>query len=65
MGRKERELRERKERLMQVEGMIEDVFYLEGKDSLDIRYLGRLLDTHKKLGGDTTKYHERYLELLN
>lgn len=54
-----------KKELIQMEGMIEEVFNLEDKDKIDIDYLGKLLDEYKNLGGNVTKYQEKYLKELN
>jgi hypothetical protein len=54
-----------KESLNKMEKMIEEVFVLEDKESLDITYLGKLIDNYKIWGGDASKYQKRYMELLN
>ncbi len=53
------------EELSQMEEMIEEIFALENKDSIDRNYLGKLLDDYKKLGGNAAKYQERYAKELN
>lgn len=56
---------DKKEELAQMEEMIEEIFALKNKDSIDRTYLGQLLDNYKKSGGNASKYQERYAKELN